>query len=201
MRLFIALDIDADIRARITEYVRGLRAHAPGVRFVGPETYHVTLKFLGETVRTAEIVRALSAIRSPKFDVMFRGTGFFPTPRAPRVFWSGIEWPTGEFYLPDLVEQIDDAMRPLGFVPEKGPYHPHLTLARAGSGSPMPRHGERTNRNMQPLVEYLASLPAPEFGTMTAREFILYESKLGPQGAQYFARQRFPLEPNSPDKN
>jgi 2'-5' RNA ligase len=193
MRLFVALDIDSEIRTRIIEYVRSLRAQAPNVRFVGPETYHVTLKFLGETIRLQEIAEALSTITFPQFEVSFRGTGFFPTPRAPRVFWAGIEWSPGES-LPRLAQQTDKVLKPLGFVPEKGPYHPHLTLARAGSGSPRPRHGESTNRSMQPLAEHLASLPAPEFGTMTAREFLLYESKLSSQGAQYSVRHRFPLE-------
>ncbi len=55
MRLFVALDIDAAIRQRLPEFVSDLRAHVPGVRFVGPETFHVTLKFLGETSQLEEI--------------------------------------------------------------------------------------------------------------------------------------------------
>jgi 2'-5' RNA ligase len=193
MRLFVALDIDASIRARIADFVRSLGPHAPGVRFVGPETYHITLKFLGETSRHADIVQALSPVRFSRFDVTFRGTGFFPTPRAPRVFWTGIEWSPDVPSLPQLAKAVSDALEPLGFEPEKAPYHPHLTLARAGSGSPRPKRGESTNPNMHRLAEDLASLPPPEFGTMTAREFVLYESRLSPQGAQYFARNRFPL--------
>jgi 2'-5' RNA ligase len=193
MRLFVALDIDSAIRARIVDYVRGVKQHAPGVRFVGPETYHITLKFLGETARMNEVVTALSAIRFRQFEVSLAATGFFPTLRAPRVFWAGIQWPSGEAFLPQLASIVSETLLPLGFAPEKGPYHPHLTLARAGSGSPTPRRGESANPKMQRLAEHLASLPAPEFGTMTAREFVLYESRLSPRGAQYIAQHKFPL--------
>jgi len=194
MRLFVALDIDSAIRARIVDYVRDLKHHAPGVRFVDPETYHITLKFLGETTRINEVVAALSVIGFPGFEVSLAGTGFFPTPRAARVFWAGIQWPSCEDSLPQLAGIVSATLAPLGFAPEKGSYHPHLTLARAGSGSPSPRRGESANPKMQRLAEHLASLPAPEFGTMTAREFVLYESRLSPQGAQYIAQHRFPLE-------
>ena len=51
MRLFVALDIDADIRDRITAFRDQMRPLAPDVRWVGPETFHITLQFLGETTK------------------------------------------------------------------------------------------------------------------------------------------------------
>lgn len=91
MRLFVALDIDADIRRRLAEFVADLRAHVPGVRFVGPETFHVTLKFIGESSRVDELRRALEAVRAAPVELAFRDCGFFPGPQRPRVFWVGIE--------------------------------------------------------------------------------------------------------------
>ena len=56
MRLFVALDIDEAILQRLDDYVRTLMPRLPGVRFVRSNTYHVTLKFLGE-VKQAEDIR------------------------------------------------------------------------------------------------------------------------------------------------
>jgi 2'-5' RNA ligase len=53
--------------------------------------------------------------------------------------------------------------------------------------------GDRTNSNFAGLNYKLSQLPQPEFGTMTAREFFLYESKLSPRGAQYTKIERFPF--------
>ena len=91
MRLFVALDIDAAIRLRLAEFVSDLRAHVPVVRFVGPETFHVTLKFIGESSRLDELRRALGAVRAAPVELAFRDCGFFPAPQRPRVFWAGIE--------------------------------------------------------------------------------------------------------------
>jgi 2'-5' RNA ligase len=140
MRLFVALDIDAAIRQRLQEFVNDLHAHVPGVRFVGPETFHVTLKFLGETKQVEEIERALASVRGVPFEISFRGNGFFPAANRARVFWAGIEAP-GE--LSALAARVDEAAHTLGFPPERGPYKPHLTLARPGSGNPRGKHGDR----------------------------------------------------------
>ena len=61
------------------------------VRWVGPETFHVTLQFLGETKKLDEIRHALAAVEIACRADAFRGAGFFPNSKAPRVFWVGIE--------------------------------------------------------------------------------------------------------------
>ena len=81
MRLFVALDIDADIRARIAEFRDQMRQLAPDVRWVGPETFHVTLQFLGETKKLAEIQSALRLVKGSPIALTFRNAGFFPTPK------------------------------------------------------------------------------------------------------------------------
>ncbi len=86
MRLFIALDIDSSIRQRIATFVDGVRGFAPDVRFVGPESFHITLKFLGETEKIEAIRSALKEIRGQPIALNFRGYGFFPGPMNPRVF-------------------------------------------------------------------------------------------------------------------
>jgi len=190
MRLFIALDIDEEIRRRIERFVDGVRGFAPDVRFVGPQSFHVTLKFLGETDQVEQIKSALREVKVSQFEVAFRGYGFFPGAKNARVFWAGIE---AEPPLQELASAVDTVMTPLGFEREKGPYRPHLTLARSGSGRPRKIRGDRPNATFAGLDYKLSQLPKPEFGTMTAREFYLYESKLSPRGAQYTKIEKFPL--------
>lgn len=190
MRLFVALDIDEDIRQRIGRFVDGVRGFAPDVRFVGPESFHITLKFLGKTEKVEAIKAALHDVRGQEFPVSFRSYGFFPGPKYARVFWAGIH--AGP-ELQEVATAVDRAMSPLGFEREKGPYRPHLTLARSGSGRPGKLRGDRPNTIFAGLNYKLSQLPPPEFGTMTAREFYLYESKLSPRGAQYFKLEKYPL--------
>ena len=112
MRLFVALDIDPEIRERIARFRNQIRALAPEVRWVGPETFHVTLQFLGETRKVDEIHRALEEVESESVQLAFRGAGFFPSPKAPRVFWVGIE---SDQRLQILAESVANLTRPLGF--------------------------------------------------------------------------------------
>jgi RNA 2',3'-cyclic 3'-phosphodiesterase len=194
MRLFIALDIDDAIRERIARFMEGVREFAPHARWVKPESLHVTLKFVGEQPQPAvEQVRlALETVSAVSAEIQFRGYGFFPTAKSARVFWVGME--AGP-QLPSLAAAIDNRTAALGIPKEERAFSPHLTLARGagGSGSPQWRPSDGPNRTFQLLQEKLAALPAPEFGTMTAREFFLYQSQLSPKGANYTKLARFAL--------
>ncbi len=194
MRLFIALDIDDVIRQRITRFMEGVRDFAPDARWVRPESLHITLKFVGEKPEAAakQIEQALQIIRIAPFDLTFRGFGFFPTPKAARVFWIGIE--AGP-QLAALAKSVDEATARLGIPREDHAFSPHLTLARGGRGSGAPKwsKGDGPNRAFSKLQEKLAPLPTPEFGTMTAREFFLYQSQLQRGGSVYTKIARFEL--------
>lgn len=190
MRLFVALDIDPDIRVRIADFRDRVRPYAPDVRWVAPETFHITLQFLGETGKLEEIRNALRCVRAEPIPMAFRGTGFFPNPKAPRVFWIGIE---SDENLQELAKVVGEALKPLGFDRDAGPFKPHLTLARAGSGRPKPVRGEQSASGLRVVGLKLPELAPADFGTMTAREFCLYESKLSSSGAKYFALTRYPL--------
>ncbi len=189
MRLFFALDITPEIRRSLTGYVDLLR-RVPGVRFMGPESYHVTLKFLGEVQDVERAKAAAATVKWQSFDVAFREVGFFPNAKVPRVFWAGIH---ADERLAQLASTLDEALAQVGFAREERPFHPHLTLARSGSGSPTPRKDEKPVAGFRALVYMVEKNPPPEFGTMTASEFFLYESKLSPRGAQYTKLARFPL--------
>jgi 2'-5' RNA ligase len=96
-----------------------------------------------------------------------------------------------------LAAAIDDKMPALGIPKEDRPFSPHLTLARGpggrSSGSPHRRKGDGPNRTFEILQKRLAALPTPEFGTMSPREFFLYQSKLSPKGSTYTKLAKFAL--------
>ena len=192
MRLFVALDIDSAIRERIARFLDGVREFAPDARWVHAESLHLTLKFIGEQPdrKLDAIKQALAAIHSPATNLSFQGYGFFPTPRSARVFWVGVE---ADERLAQLARLVERALKPLGMQPEDRVFSPHLTLARGKSAAPQRRADDRPNRAFQHLQEKLSALPPPEFGTMTAREFFLYQSKLSPAGSQYTRLQGFTL--------
>ena len=190
MRLFLAIDIPVDIRQKIAAFVERIRPHAPDARWVKPETYHITLKFIGEWRRDVEELKApLSSIEAPAIDIAFRGCGFF-SPRSPKAFWIGIH--AGDS-LPALAAAIDATCAKLAIPSEDRAFTPHLTLARTGSGRPQGSPHDRNKPSMWQLRDAVERIPSPEFGTMTAQEFFLYESKLSPKGAQYTKLQRFQL--------
>ena len=196
MRIFVALDIEEEIRKRLQQFLEEMRQLAPDARWVSPESLHVTLKFIGEKPEGAvkQIEEALGSINPKPFQVRFRGAGFFPTAKAARVFWVGIE---GEAGLAGLAAKVEQSLAAVGVPEEQRDFSPHLTLARAGGGSGAPhwRKGDKVNQRFGQLQEKLTQSPAPDFGRVTAREFFLYRSHLSPKGSQYTKIARFDLHP------
>jgi RNA 2',3'-cyclic 3'-phosphodiesterase len=198
MRIFIGIDLDSEVRGRVARFLEGVEGFAPDARWVTPESLHITLKFIGE--QKPEQVEAIAAklrqISRPSFEIRFANYGFFPTPKAPRVFWIGIQ---AGAELPQLAETVDRATAELGIPREDRPYSPHLTLARSGgrSGSPKWRKGDGPNSVFSTLDKRLREMGALDFGTISAREFILYQSQLSPRGSKYTTLHRFSLrQPN-----
>jgi 2'-5' RNA ligase len=113
MRIFVALDIGDAIRERISRFMEGLRGFAPDARWVRPESLHVTLKFVGEKPPefVEKIKDALSSVHAEAFEITFRGYGFFPGPKAARVFWIGIE--SGP-QLAAIAKTLDETLFALG---------------------------------------------------------------------------------------
>lgn len=194
MRIFVALDIDEDIRSRIAKFAYDLQPYAPDARWVKPESLHITLKFIGEKPDplVKQVEQALSSISAAPFQLTFAGSGFFPTPKAARVFWIGIAAQVG---LAKLATNIEDALVDIGIAKEARAFSPHLTLARSsgGSGAPRWRKGDKPNRQFAVLQRQLEGSAVPDFGTMTAREFFLYRSQLSSKGSTYTKIARFAL--------
>ena len=174
MRIFIAADLSKEVRKALGDVQRALRPVSDTARWVAPESIHITLKFIGEVPpeKTKAIEAALAPIQTPApIEMDFRGVGFFPNDRHPRVFWAGIE---GGKELAELAVAVEASLEPLGIAREQRAFSPHLTLARFESP-----------RGLDALRAAIASAGPLEFGRTTAREFHLYQSILKPSGAEY----------------
>lgn len=182
MRLFVALDLREDVRNAMRELIASLKPKAKSARWVPPEGMHVTLKFIGHTdpANLDSIKAALAPIRSAQpVELHFRGVGFFPNDRRPRVVWCGIEASPN---LAQLASQIEDALETLGFERESRDFAPHLTLARFNPAS-----------RADGLVRTAAELQSRDFGSARETEFHLYESVTKPSGAEYKKRASYPF--------
>lgn len=132
MRLFIAINLPAAECRRIHREAGALRKQGLPVRWVEPENFHVTLKFLGEVRRedvepVKEAVAKAAAANGP-FEAHVAGFGAFPTIRKPRVLWIGVE-PSPS--LRCLKQDLEWALADAGYDREARAFHPHLTLGRA----------------------------------------------------------------------
>jgi 2'-5' RNA ligase len=200
MRLFVALDIPDLVRNRIQGFVEGVSAFAPSARWIRPESLHVTLKFIGEQSDSSlgKINSELSNVKGQPLNIVFQGCGFYPNANRPRIFWLGVE--AGP-ELASLAISIDESLAKIGIPKETHLYSPHLTLARCGSGAPhLKQDGPRSGRprtksegRFDKLQQKLQALAPPEFGTMTAHEFFLYESRTSASGAVYTKLANFEL--------
>ena len=183
MRLFVALEIPTTTRENLATLMAALRAMTGEARWVRPDNLHVTLKFLGEVGEDEleAVETALARIRSDQAVTLeFRGLGFFPNDRKPRVFWAGIEASSN---LKTLAADIEGAMEKCGIARDKREFSPHLTLARLEC--PLPPALRKT----------IAENAQREFGSLRTGEFRLVQSRLKPSGAEYTTRKTFPFSP------
>jgi 2'-5' RNA ligase len=132
MRLFLALNLPKKARSRIHRAAKSLREMDLPVRWVDPDDYHVTLKFLGEVgdSRRADVEAVLARVAeaTPVLRVTFEGFGAFPTIRRPRILWLGAV-ATPE--LRCLKQDLEWGLTEIGFERETRAFHPHITLGRA----------------------------------------------------------------------
>ena len=186
MRLFIAIAIPEEIRAAFAALLQEFRAIAPQSKWVRAENLHLTLKFLSETPteKLGALQTALTSVHSQlPVRLDFRGLGFFPNEKRPRVLWAGME---ASANLQALAADVDQAAHRLGFALEERPFTPHLTLARFQPlGLPPKLLGASRARSTM------------SFGTLAASHFHLTESKLKPTGAEYTTVQTFRFAPEA----
>ncbi len=177
MRLFVGIPLAAAVIEELSAISLRLQSKEDGLRWSAPESWHITLQFLGNTPEYDCIVERLRELRSPPVPIRLEGLGFFE--RA-GVFFAGVGL-TPELQL--LQQRVTAATGLCGFIPETRPYHPHITLARSkGKGAHRLRELKRRIHR------------EPTFSSFVAEEFVLYESRTRPTGSEYKIHERFRLE-------
>ncbi|MGA2886604.1 MAG: RNA 2',3'-cyclic phosphodiesterase [Terracidiphilus sp.] len=175
MRLFVAVPLAPVVIGELSAASARLQSKGDGLRWSAPESWHITLQFLGNTGQQQYecMLARLRQLRTAPVPIVMEGLGCFD--RA-GILFAGVRL-TPELLL--LQQRVTAATQPCGFVPEARTYQPHITLARSkGQGL-----GELKNKMLQ----------QPKLSKFVAEEFLLYESFLGSTGSRYEVRERFCL--------
>jgi RNA 2',3'-cyclic 3'-phosphodiesterase len=140
------------------------------LRWVAPVSYHLTLKFLGNTHEaTIPAVRdALdrATVGTPRIQFRTTRLGAFPSLDQARVIWAGVEEQSGA--LAALANRIEEGCAALGFARDRG-FHPHITIARA--------------RETRPIREVVLPMAEQMFGDTRIEAITLFESETKSSGS------------------
>jgi RNA 2',3'-cyclic 3'-phosphodiesterase len=126
MRLFVALDMPWSVREQLAA-LSG--SGIPGARWVPPENYHLTLRFIGDIPGhiARDVDGALLGLRARGFALTLMGTGTFAKGGVSSALWVGVERTPS---LDHLRNKIETALQRCGLEPERRKFQPHVTLAR-----------------------------------------------------------------------
>lgn len=186
LRVFVAVDIDSQIRSAGEELIRKLSKVADSARWTRPENIHLTLKFLGE-VEDRELhevckITSEAAAETKRFPLLCRSLGAFPNPTNPGTIWMGVDDENG--ILTKMQKRLETLLcEKLGIPMERRPYQGHLTLGRI-------RSKKVANPELSELMETFSD---EEFGILKVEEMVVYSSELSRQGPTYTPVGRSPL--------
>jgi len=174
-RIFICVEVPASIKQRIDKLQQDLRTLNVPISWTRPDNVHLTLKFLGN-VRSSRLPKICAACELAarglgEFEIKVAGAGCFPSARAPRVFWIGVN--DSSDHLQKLHEHIEKELAVEGFEREGRRFSPHLTIGRA-----------RDPRKAGPAAEKLIGMGF-ESERFEASEIIVMRSQLSPKGSIY----------------
>ena len=179
MRLFVGIPLAVSVIQQLEKVSMRHRMEGDGLRWSTPESWHITLQFLGNTSDTQHecVVARLRELRAVLVPIELEELGFFD--RA-GIFFAGVA------LTPELIalqQQVTASTIPCGFTPEDRPYRPHITLARS--------KGRRNAIGLEALKTKIRQ--QPKFDRFVAEEILLYESFTRPAGSRYETRGRFRL--------
>lgn len=176
MRAFAGIPVPAPARDELGRLLADLRQRGWPVKWVRPDTLHLTLHFFGEIPDDVAAALGASLDRAAKGQgpLVLAGAelGAFPDPHRARVIWFGLE-PSGELEL--LAHRAECEFAAQGFERDARPFHPHITLGRV----------QRDARLPAGAWEMLPAAPEVAF---SAAELVLFESRTGPAGPAYTPR-------------
>ncbi len=175
IRAFIAVDLSKEVLEELGRVERELEKSDAGVKWVRPDSIHVTLKFLGyvEEDKVELIKEKIGSINSQivPFDISLGSVGVFPNWRRPSVVWVGIE--NGAEQVKLLADKVEEAMNELEFEKEAREFKAHITLGRV-----------KSSKNIQKLEKFSQSVKVSPLNTNISK-LILYKSTLTPKGSIY----------------
>lgn len=184
MRLFFAVPISEDVRRIVHRAVGMIPIDPPPWRWIVPQNYHITLKFLGEVEEPLILPLGEAASRiaaaAPPFELSFDRFGAFPSISRPRVLFYAAD--RGAEGLSGLALRLEEELEPLGFERERRGFRAHLTLARVKS---RPQPGVRS------ILESIPDLPGSALQRVD--RFVLMKSTLLRSGARYDELESFAL--------
>jgi 2'-5' RNA ligase len=179
MRVFIAIDIDKQIRAGLNRLQRELISKTnfgkSDVKWVEPDNIHLTLKFLGEikdeqVVNVCNIVKDVAELHQ-SFELAVESVGCFGG-RSAKVLWVGLG--EGSNNLLQLQKDLDEQLALADWPPEEREFTGHLTLCRVKN----PKAGFE-------LVEIIKDFKDFKLGDMSVDSVRVYQSQLTPSGPIY----------------
>ncbi len=175
-RLFTGLEIPPDLGFALSLKRGGLT----GARWIDPENYHITLRFIGDVDhQTAdEVADSLDRLsNSLRFAIRLTHLGTFGGDK-PRALYAGVE-PSDE--LSRLQGAHERMLQRAGLEPEGRKFVPHVTLARlrGASAADVARFIAEAGR-----FEPLSFIPA---------RFVLFSSRDSVGGGPYVVEQSYPL--------
>lgn len=176
MRLFVALELPPALRTRLSWLANGL----PGARWVPPENYHVTLRFIGEVPawRAEELDHALAAVRAPGFELVLSGVGAFEKGGKVTSLWTRVERNPA---LDHLQAKIETALHRAGLDTERRRFVPHVTLAKVDGVA------------SEKIANWVQNHNLFRSETVTIEHFTLFRSRLGKEQAVYDAEVEYKL--------
>jgi 2'-5' RNA ligase len=177
MRLFVALDLPWALRERLAVLAG---AGIPGARWVPPENYHLTLRFIGETpgYLAEEIDHALAGLKARGFALTLAGVGTFTKSGRSTALWVGVAHSPP---LDHLRSKIEIALQRCGLDPERRRFQPHVTLARL------------ENAPEGKVVSFVQAHNLFRADPVAIEHFTLFSSLLGKDQAVYTAEVEYAL--------
>ena len=175
-RLFTAIEIPADV-AQTLSFLRG---GLPGARWIDPENYHLTLRFIGDVdIRVAnDIALMLDSVSRAPFELRLEGLASFGG-RKPRSVFANV---APSRALTDLQAEIERLMQRVGLEPEGRKFTPHVTLARLRDTS------------SRQVADFLTERGHFRSGPIPVERFVLYSSRNSVGGGPYIVEEAYPLQ-------
>jgi RNA 2',3'-cyclic 3'-phosphodiesterase len=191
IRAFIAIELSAAILHQIGEIESRLKPQLPPdcVRWMKPDSLHLTLKFLGQVpsdqidLIKSSLKNALAAQHA--FTLEVTGAGCFPDLHRPRVIWVGVKEDAPSHQLQHVQRAVENAISPLGYPAEARDFSPHLTLGRLAR--------DVRTLDLKKVGDVIGASSVGSLGRWDVTNVALIKSDLRPTGAVYTILARAPL--------